>query len=550
MARKKNIPVKKEPRPQKKKQVKGESSLRVKGGVENSTVIVGNKNTIKNSTTFKSETKHFNTTIKAAKPREFAAYTLLVVLLVCLLGLGLNYFFFRYDRVIASGKLNVLVLPFLEEKPWGYVNSDLGWSIAQVFADGVKGSFEDENGDSDVKILGPSDRVPRIFAFNENQLSRSAETISEEVNGQIVIYGVISEDEYGDSIVSVKFYISPTNFGEAQELISDSIMGELSLGAFRLSGETVGGADLLAQNKELRERLGIFSALINFLGAYIGEDFVRAEEYIAQAGDLNLWSNTNGLEVIYLLNGNMEIRHARVLMVNKDLEGTQDSIDLARKYFKDALDVSKANGQGEYTRAYLGLAGIESLAAIVEANIVGDASLIDVSALENVLNYLDQAEKADYSPETADVSVKVNYSKAQVYLAYFAKTGDETYLPDAQKYYQLVVDEFERTGNKRIAEYAALSYSGLGHIALRNNQGEMAVADFLTAQDITNNPSLKVQCLVNIGDVYFSVEDYDNALKYYQDALKRRPDLEKAVSKERILQIEKRIDDIKNGGMP
>lgn len=536
------------PRRSKKEASKNTSpSIEAGGNVKDSNLIIGDHNQVTTTNNI-NRVRNITNVIKNARPRDFILYTSLFLVALS----GFFYLFWynnlRYDRAISSGQLNILVVPFVEEKPWGYGQSDLGWNIAQIFTDGVKDSLKQSGINTNVKILGPSDKIPTIFGFNETQLNHSAETLSEKINGQIVIYGVVSEDEYGDSIVSMKFYISPTNFGEAQELISDSMMGELSLGSFRLTGDTVSGADLLAQNKELRDRLGIFSSIINFLGAYVGEDFAIAQGYITQASNPSLWSNSNGLEVVYLLNGNMEIRHARTLMVNKDLVGTLESIDLARKYFNEALDISAKNGEGDYVRAYLGMAGVESLAAIAETNIKGDASLIDTNALENVLRLLDQAEKADYIPETADVNTKVNYSKAQVYLGYFAKTGDSKYLSDAQKYYQLVVDEFEETGNKRIIEFTALSHSGLGHIAAQNNQLEIAVNRFLSAQEISSNPSLKVQCLVSIGDIYFSNKVYDKALKYYQDALVRRNDLEKAISKERISEIEKRINFIKGGG--
>ena len=529
---------------QKKEQPQVVPAAHIQGDVHNSNIVVGNNNTIDNSTT----THHETNIIHAAKPREFAAYTVLVILLIGLLALGINYSYFRYDRAIASGKLNVLIVPFVEKKPWGYTNSDLGWSIAQIFSDGVQKSFESTGIATDIKVLGPSDKVPKIHAFNEAQLGRSAETISEKINGQIVIYGVVTEDEYGDSIVQVKFYISPTNFGEAQELISDSMIGELSLGSFRLTGDTVNGADLLAQNEELRDRLEIFSAIINFLGAYIGEDFERAQEYITQAGTPRLWNNTSGLEVLSLLNGNMEIRHVRVLMVNKDLEGVQNSLEAARHYFNKALDISTQNGNGDYVRAYLGLAGTESLAAIAEANIHGEVSQIDTNALERSLQYLDEAEAATYQPATADVSAKVNYSRAQIALAYLAKTGSAESQAEAGKYYELVVEEYNQTGNKRITELAALSYSGLGHLASLAGQPDSAIEHFLSAQKITSNPSLKVQCLVNAGDIYFANKKYDQALKYYQDALLRRNELEKAISSERIMEIEQRINFIKTGG--
>lgn len=548
MTDKKTISPKKPHRSKKDESTDASPSIEVGGNVKESNLIIGDNNQVTTTNNI-NLARNITKVIKNARPRDFILYTSLFLIALS----GVFYLFWynnlRYDRAISSGQLNILVVPFVEEKPWRYGQSDLGWNIAQIFSDGVEDSFEQSGIDISVKILGPSDKVPTIFGFNETQLNHSAETISEKINGQIVIYGVISQDEYGDSIVSVKFYISPTNFGEAQELISDSMMGELSLGSFRLTGDMVSGADLLAQNKELRDRLEIFSSIINFLGAYVGEDFALAQDYITQASDQSLWSNTNGLEVVYLIQGNMKIRQARVMMVHQDLEGAMEIIEQAKSNFEKANDNSTRNGNGSYVRAYLGLAGAEGLLAIAEANIEKDASLINTAALDRSLKYLDEAQNAEYQPETADVSVKVNYGKAQIALAYFAKTGDSQYLEEAKTNYQFVVDEYEGTKNERVSEYAALSHSGLGHIAKQNYEYETGVEHFLSAQEITVNPSLKVQCLVNVADIYFETKIYEKALKYYEDILSRRGDLEKSISIQRIEEIKERIDFIKNGGL-
>lgn len=532
----------------KKKKSQRSVSIRIEGDVKDGDIIIGDRNRVEKNTVINRIRNITHTIIQRASPRDYFVYSSVFLVILSAISYIFWYNNLRYDRAIASGRLNVLIVPFVEEKVWGYGKSDLGWTIAQIFADGVEESFAESGIDAGVKILGPSDKVPTIFGFNESHLGSSAETVSEKVNGQILIYGLITEDEYGDKIVSVKVYISPKNFGEAQELISDSMMGELSLGSFRLTGDTASGADLLAQNKELRERLEIFSSIINFLGAYVGEDFARAEEYIAEAENETLWSNTNGLEVVYLVHGNMQIRQARVAMVNKDLEQVLKITKQAKQNFEKANDISLKNGKGRYVRAYLGLAGAEGLIAVAEANIKIDVSLIDTVALERSLDYFEEAQNAEYQPETADVTVKVNYGKAQVTLAYFAKTGDNQYLEEAELYYQLVIHEYEETGNERITEYAALSHSGIGHIARQNGDYENAIEHFLSAQEITVNPSLKIQCLANVGDIYFEMEDYEKALKYYEDILSRRNDLEKALSSERIAEIEERVKFIKGGG--
>lgn len=542
------VPAEKKTRSKKKEQPIISASIEVGGNIEKSNVIVGNDNQVTN-TTINNRVRNITTNIiKNARPRDYILYTSIFLLLLSAIGYFFWYNNLRYDRAIASGKLNVLIVPFVEKHAWGYSESDLGWSLAQVFAEGLKKSYTKSGIDTDVKIIGPADKAPTIFGFNEKQLDGSAETVSEKINGQVVIYGVLSQDEYGDTVVQVKVYISPTNFGEAQELISDSMMGDLSLGSFVLTGETASGSDLEAQNEELRARLDIFASLINFLGAYLGDDLTRAEQFIQAASDETLWKDPNGLEVVQLLQGNMEIRRARVFVVQKDLKGTQTSLDNARTYFHAALDTALKNNKGEYARAYLGLAGVENLAAVAEANINGDPSAIDTDSLEKTLDLLEQAEAAEYAPESADVSVKANYGRAQINLAYFAKTGNTQYLTEAETYYQTVVDQFDRTRNQRIVDYAALSHSGLGLIASQQNQVDTAIENFKSAYQLSSNPSLKAQCLVNMGDIYFANKMYEEALNVYQDALNRKGDLENAISAERIKLIEERINFIKNGG--
>lgn len=110
------------------------------------------------------------------------------------------------------------------------------------------------------------------------------------------------------------------------------------------------------------------------------------------------------------------------------------------------------------------------------------------------------------------------------------------------------MEEYKRTDNKRIVDYTALSHSGLGLIASQENQVTVAIENFTSAYQLTGNPSLKIQCLVNMGDIYFANKMYAEALKVYQDALSRRNDLENAISAERIDLIEERINFIKNGG--
>ena len=474
------------------------------------------------------------------------------LIVVALLGVtGIFYLIWGtlYALAPMGGNLNILVVPFVEKNFGVYSQNDLGRNIAQTFSEELSASEQANTAGLKFRVLGPSDKAPSIWGFSEGDLDQSAQNLSEQLNAQIVIYGVLTTDEYGDHLASVRFYISPTNFGDAQELIGSASLGELEIGSFRIVGNTVSGDDLLAQNKEMRERVQIFSLLIKGLGAFIGQDFGTAGKYFDQAGDPALWSNANGLEVVYLLSGNLALRHARELLDANQLDDALHMADQAADFFDQASKTCAANGKGTYARSFLGLAGVESFRAIAKARAANDVKIIDAQALQRQEEYLRKALTADYRPESADIPEKVAYSRAQLALAHYQLDPKPAYLQGAKSNYQAVVDSYKK-GNKRLIELAALSDAGLANVAWIERDYKTAVDRFLAAFETTRVPALKAQVLVNIGRIYDAQKNTEKALKYYQDALERRSDLQKVMSAQEIAQVEQRIKQLHTGGNP
>lgn len=439
-----------------------------------------------------------------------------------------------------GGNLNIAVLPFVEKHLWGYSESDLGTTIAQIISEDLKNAT-----DESMTVWGPSDKVPNVWGIKEESLELSAQKKSEQLNAHIVIYGVISEDKYGDPLISVRFYISPQNFGDAQELIGSSLLGDLSIGSFRLSGDTVSGTDLLSQNEELRDRILIFSNTIKGLGAYIGQDFELANTYFGEALEPDLWKNPSGKEVLYLLLGNMSIRETRVLLDDMDKEGAYEVAQQGEYFFQKALNVSIESGKGSYARAYLGLAGLENMYAMADARLQNDTRLINKESLERMDEYLIKALEAKYQPATADITEKVAYSRGQINLAYFLLTGDEEYLDVAYNNYVSVTQAYKK-GNSRLTEFAALSFTGIANIENLQGYPEEAIESYLHGFEITHSSALKAQILINVGQIYDQQGDFENALTYYQDGIKRKQDLQKVMSNSSIAMVEQRIEEIKS----
>lgn len=446
-----------------------------------------------------------------------------------------------------SGSFNILVVPLVEKHAWGYSSSNLGTTIASIIAADLQKSAEDQMVMFNPQIDGPQENQSGMWSAQESGLQLEAQKLSEKLNAQIVIYGVITKDKYGDSLVSVRFYISPINFGDAQELIGASLLGELEFGSFRLSGQTVRGTDLVAQNKELRDRIQVYTLIIKGLGAYLEQDFELANTYFEQALQPALWKNPTGLEVIYLLRGNLSIRQIREMLDSSNLDAAYQLAQQAENYFDQSLEASLSIGKGTYARAYLGLAGVESFYAIAKARLANDVNFIDPNALKKQEEYLTLALSADYQPETSDIPEKVAYSRAQIALAYYQLTQDEKYLESAQTNYQVVVNAF-RNGNQRVSELSALSYSGLASIANLRKSPEEAVTHYLAGFELTSSPALKAQILVNIGRTYDVAGDTQNALQYYRDALERISDLRKVMPAHDIEMIRQRIETLQPGG--
>jgi tetratricopeptide (TPR) repeat protein len=420
----------------------------------------------------------------------------------------------------------------MEQKDKRLVQSDLGFRIAQQFSTRLKtdvragGIFRTVN--IGVQIRGPDDKLPLPIGKTPADLEAGAQELGEKINAHIVIYGSIENDVIGTPVITPKFFISQDAFGDAQEILGENELG----GPFRLTGKTTSGADLIGENKNLRSRVEVLSLLLKGLTAFVGEDFPLSLNYFGQAQSSNLWEDTRGKEVVYMLAGNTSARLANYYVLQGQLAEADSAIMKTEEYYKKALD-----SRPDYARAYLGLGNVEYYYATRPAISSGNISDIDTHALEKVDNFLQSAINAKSQPSTADIKEKVAFNKAQAELISFQLTRDHAYLDKAIENYFIIVNAFDH-GNVRLRELAAHAHSGLGLIYRIQKKPTEALSHYESAISLTHSPSMEALYIYYEGRTYLEMKNVEEAKKYYQAALDRYADLRKRMSQDQILKIQ------------
>jgi tetratricopeptide (TPR) repeat protein len=352
-----------------------------------------------------------------------------------------------------------------------------------------------------------------------------------------VVFGLITYDEFNRPYASIRFYVSPDQFGDAQEILGENELGNPIL----LTGNLQSGTDIEGENEELRNRIQVVSLLIKAIGAYVGEDFPKSLDYLNTALSDDLWKQTSGREVVYLLAGNVVSRQALPVLLEEGESRGVETIQLAEEYYN--LAIQSAKQKGDYARAYIGLAGVQNFYAIYKARLTSNLDDVDFRALEKEEEYLKRALFASYKPQTADIVEKVAFNRAQVFLLRNQLSGIPSELDQAEINYQIVVDSYN-SGNARVRELAAHSYSGLALVARARGEIDDAIREYDKAFGITRIPSLQALYLYHIGNVYYESGEFENAVKYYTSALEMREDLAKRISEDQIQIIEDRIEEI------
>jgi tetratricopeptide (TPR) repeat protein len=468
----------------------------------------------------------------------------IVIGIVLLVALGLWYRQVqngRYDLNPMAGSLNVAIVRFADwtDGKCG-VRADSGLLLANAFYSRLKsdGTLEELQRVSNLEMeLRPPEELYPLQGRDEAGLVQAVEKLADRINAHIVVYGVLECSEVtGNASYRLMFYVSPSSFSDAQELI-----GQFSFGADVLHGEVSPGSEFLELNKNLQQKIEVLSLLIKAIGSFWGEDYPRSLGYLATARESSLWQSESGQEVIEIIAGNCESKYAQSLLVNEQEQEAVAAIERARSDYLSADELTQADGRGKYARSYIGLAGVEGFYKLKKTLLSNNLQDLDLAALVREQALLSAAQEATYRPLTSDIPEKVAFGQAQIDLLRYELKQDAVHLDSARRNYQAVIDAYHR-GNLRLREMAGHSHAGLAILERIGGDRAAALQDYQQAVRITRIPSLQAQYLYQIGNTYYADQDFKNALVYFQEAWKHKQDLENRVPQSTIDDLERKIE--------
>lgn len=443
----------------------------------------------------------------------------LAMVLSLLLTWGYNeYQKSKYDlSPMASGKLNVVVVPFSNQTNGQCgAGEDIGALLASAFYSELAAGEYDQTSKIQPAFRS-SGNVPALKGDTEAELTESAEKLARQINAQIVIYGTVTCTEVTKKpSAKVIFFVAPSGFGDAQELI-----GEFSFSSGALYGNLNSGQEFLGSNENLQQKINIMSLVVNSLGSYLGENYQQALIPISAALKSPLWESEGGQEVIYILAGNIEQRYAQQLNLAGQEEQALQEIKQSQIFYTAANQLSQSAGMGEYARAYIGLAGVDHFYATYKSNTSCLLEDIDLKKIDLEKLKLDSAEKAENRPDTADIPEKIAFDRAQIDLTLYALEPGRTSLEDVKKNYNFVISSYTnvKNPNLRIREMAGHSYAGLAFVNWYSGNDAEVETNFDLAITTTETPSLQAGYLKSFGNYYSYNKNYEKALIYYREAL-------------------------------
>jgi len=477
-----------------------------------------------------------------------------IILAVGLVALGIwglrEYRNSKYNLAPMSGNINVAVVRFSDfTNNQCNIGKDVGLLIANTFYtrlenDGLRDDFY--NTTDKILLVRPPVELSELKGGNEARLAESAEKLALEINAHIVVYGTITCNKITkQAYFQVVFYISPSNFSDAEEIV-----GEFSFGANALYGNVSSGEDFEDINQELQQKVTATSLLIKAISTFQGENYADSLEYLEQAKSSTLWVSGNGQEVIYIIEGNAESKLAHGLNISGSEKEALVEIEKARDSYNKANDITKADPQkGKYARSYMGLAGVENFYLTRKSNITGNLGDLDLAALAQMRKMLKAAETAEYNPPTADIFFKESFYNANTNLllykmkeAEYIKNNDKSLLIEAKENFNNVISEYKgsffKEGNIRIRELAARSYSGLALVERFYGNESNAIQYLDLAVATSQVPSLKLFYLIKLAEAHERNRDFERALEIYRLVLDQKTTLTKQLTESYIQDLE------------
>lgn len=315
-------------------------------------------------------------------------------------------------------------------------------------------------------ILPPA-QIGQVQGDDPVQRNQRAAELAAQHGATVVIYGTISADEEGRCQVQPAFHVAPSAFSYASEITGSSGLGSPVGFAPPLDA----AAALAPVNKELVARAEVLRLIVAGLEEMYGAGFAAAAERFSAALAQPGWSDADGKEVGYLLQGAAELRRYDQ---STDSEEKAQALSRAWRAFDRARQIDPA-----YARSYLGLGAV----ALQQANPTAPCAL-DTDKLAEALRHYEMAFQARDPQDPTYVQVAAEFGLGQVHVA-GAEAHDSRYFglcpgiaqDDAslaalavyssvqgQIYFEHVVQQASRGDNPNLARYLPRGLAELGRI--------------------------------------------------------------------------------------
>jgi tetratricopeptide (TPR) repeat protein len=390
----------------------------------------------------------------------------------------------------------------LSEAVYRTINTEIEASIRS-------GAFQGFN----IQVMSPSQTGQIEGALPEQRMA-VAKRMAKDRDIDVIIYGNLALGRETTGFVP-EFYLSDRTLENAEELV-----GQYSFGR---QVETPGDA---LRNPTVSKTLGdILSArtkaLAQFvigLGYYATDQFDKAAANFTAAEQIQGWDEADGKQVLYLFMGNAANKQSMPNRLSKDER--QRFLDQARDYYERSLSI-----EPEYSRGWIGKAEVRLLTS---RGADCAASTADVAGLQEAIDGFKRALTAREQPPGAAIHTKVAFGLGRSYLC-LSHTGAAKQWIEAEQELKEVVADYEQDQDDRVKKIlAAEAHADLGLLywwrpadnATWPANFQLAIAQYRAAIDLSLYNDRKSTFYFNLGQLYDSLGQYDQADSAFADAIR------------------------------
>jgi tetratricopeptide (TPR) repeat protein len=427
---------------------------------------------------------------------------------------------------------NVVVTRFtVLDENGSAISSEDGQALAEYLYQQLDFNFEGLDLGIPYDIRPPA-HTCRINGSTRDDRERTAATLAERINADVIVYGVIT-DAGRQSRFSPEFFVNYKGFEEGEEITGQHELGNalpVSL-PFDINEFTS------IENPALSARTQALSLATIGLAYYSVDDFEQASGYFLQAEKAKGWLPSAGKEVIYLLLGNAGNRRA-------SQENSTAYLGAALDYFDTALSINP-----NFARAMVGKAGVLYLMA------VGDPAeatpeTIDPEKLDEAADLYEEALNLGDPPASANIETKVHFGLGQVYLVRYLRVPDtngdsEVLLARAKTELEAVIRDY-KNGNRRVANLAGHAYARLGLIARLHGETQEAIELYSQAIELVS-PYYRSYYSARLGEIYADIGQIEHAIESYTEAIGIA---EFYTYEEEVMQYTKKLNELMETPLP